>query len=227
MFFLASTGRCGTVAICQGLDSFSDHQVEHEPEPLLREAWLKHRVWPYWSSRYRRRLREYADRHQRGEQYGESVRTPNLLRSFVRVAPGARVLIVVRNPIDYVRSAFNRDVLQKDDEWDRYRLVPRRSDRDLPVAMRIGHHWQTVNSYLLDLHRSDVPTRVVLHQPLEQVIENWCEWLGVTLVDSAGLFEFLARKPNRAESIREPEGLAEVQQACEPLWSDLQTEARR
>ncbi|MFM8236769.1 MAG: hypothetical protein ACKOBG_03290 [Actinomycetota bacterium] len=39
MFIVAGTGRCGTRAICDALDRFTDHAVRHEPEPrLLAEA---------------------------------------------------------------------------------------------------------------------------------------------------------------------------------------------
>ena len=74
MFLIASTGRSGTVALTEGLNACSDTTVGHEPDPLLREAWLKHRRRPYWTRAYRRRMAFYADQHASGSRYGESFR---------------------------------------------------------------------------------------------------------------------------------------------------------
>jgi hypothetical protein len=227
VFFIASTGRTGTLGLTRGLDAFSDHEVAHEPEPLLREAWLKHRGCPFDGPVLRDRLAAYARRHAAGERYGESMRTPNLLPELLAAAPGAPLLVIVRAPEDYVLSAFERGVLRKDDEWDRYRLLPEDDDPEEPVAIRLARHWCTVNRYLLRAVEGYERAAVALHQPLETVVETWAGFLGVTITDAAGLAGYLATQPNQALTREEPEGLEQVAPLCREVREEARDLARR
>jgi hypothetical protein len=227
MFLIASTGRSGTVAVTEGLNAHSDHEVGHEPEPLLREAWLKHHRRPYWTKAYRTRMAFYRDKVGSGARYGESFRTPNLVTDVLHRAPGSPLLVMVRDPEGYVLSAHARQVLSKDDQWDRYRLLPRRIDPSTPLAVKIALHWQTVNGYLLravDRHR---PSRVVLFQPLDPVIDSWADFLGAGITDREGLRSYLTSHPNRSTSHDEPEGFDQVAARCRPMWDEIQERAGR
>lgn len=227
MFFIASTGRTGTLALTRGLDTFSDHEVAHEPEPLLREGWLKHRGRPFDSAVLEDRLAAYARRHAAGERYGESVRTPNLLPELLAAAPGAPLLVIVREPVAYVRSAFERRVLRKGDEWDHYRLMPEDDDPEEPIARRLARHWGTVNRYLVRAVEGYESGAVALHQPLDTVVESWAGFLGVSLTDRAGLAGYLATRPNRGLTREEPEGLEQVAPLCRAVWEEARALARR
>ena len=223
MFVIASTGRCGTEAICHGLDRFSDHVVEHEPEPrLLREAHLKHLGEQYRTPTYEERMRFFRDREH--ARYGQSFRAPNLLEDIGSVAAETRFLVVVRTPTEYVVSAHALGVLRRGDEWDQARILPRgvseASERG-SLAARIAWHWDAVNRYLLDFaERSGSRARVVVLGPLEDVLPQWAAWLGVDVGDPGGLREYLASKPNASPSRELPEGYdpATIQRICGETW---------
>jgi hypothetical protein len=147
VFVIASSGRCGTLALCAGLDRYSDHRVEHEPEPrLLYEAYLKHVGREYRTPAFEQRLRFFAERA--GERYGQSVRAPSLLPEIAEAAPHARFLILVRPPREYVASAHAKRVLERGDEWDRTRIMPDGDDPEAPLVERLALHWAEVNRYL-------------------------------------------------------------------------------
>lgn len=221
MFFIASSGRSGSVAVTEGLNSWSDHEVRHEPDPLLREAWLKHHRRPWFTRAYLARLRLYRQKARTGVAYGESVRTPNLLGAFLRAAPGSPLLVLARDPESYVRSAHSRQVLSKDDQWDRYRLLPRDDDPDDPLAVRIARHWLTVYGYLLEVVERHDPSRVALFQDIDPVIERWAGFLGVRITDRTALSGYLSSRPNRSTSFDEPEGFELVEPLCREMWERL------
>lgn len=220
MFFIASSGRAGTLALTHGLDAYSDHEVAHEPDPLLRESWSKHRRLPCDDDRLCERIAFYARCHAAGERYGESVRTPNLLPGFLEAAPGAPLLVIVREPVEWVRSAHRRKVLRKGDEWDRYRLMPDHDRAEHPIAYRLAGHWCTVNRYLLRAAEGHRPSAVVLHQPMAPVVEEWAAFLGVELTDRAALGAYLDTRPNRSECGDEPEGIEQIERLCRRLWDE-------
>ena len=148
MFIIATSGRCGTKAICDGLAQFSDHDVRHEPTPtLLEEAWLKHNGRYYRTPTFEARMAGLSKSDNTA--YGKSFRAPNLLANINAAAPHIRFLIVVRRPTDYVRSAHSRGVLRRGGGWDQFRLMPQHSTA-ASLAARIASHWQTINEYLLD-----------------------------------------------------------------------------
>lgn len=221
MFLISSTGRCGTLALTRCLSDSSDHEVAHEPEPLLREAWLKHHAMPYMTQSFLDRMAFYGRAASSGISYGESFRTPNLLADVLAVAPTIPLLIIVRDPEGYVRSAHSRGVLGKGDLWDEYRLMPAEYDLAAPLALRIALHWQTVNRYLLDVAAQHDLTRVVLHQPLDPVIDDLCEFVGVQITDRENLRAGLASRPNQATTHDDPEGFQDVKALCRPLWEEV------
>jgi len=204
VFVIASSGRCGTLALCQGLDAFSDHRVEHEPDQPLRDSWLAHQGLPLegemdrWSARLRRRA---------GERYGLSWRAPNLLPAVRRAAPDAPVLVIMRPVAEYVLSAHAKRVLSKNSPWDRFRLMP--ADPAVaaaPLAERIAWHWRTVNDYLLDFAAGDAATTVVLlDRPLEQAVDGWVAVLGAS-VDRERMVAMLRTRPNAAPTRAAPPG---------------------
>jgi hypothetical protein len=221
MFVIASTGRCGTMAICQGLDAFSDHTVWHEPEPrLLQEAYLKHRGRDFHSDALAWVLNFFRQRAD--EPYGQSFRAPNLLSDVRRAVPDARFLVVVRPPLEYVASATSMLAFRRGDEWDRTRIVPEDSYPRLgkaPLTQKLAWHWTAVNDLLLEFAESTETPVVILHD-LERQLPLWADALGVRVLDHAGLSGFLASKPNGAPECRPPEGCDadQVLETAGPTW---------
>jgi hypothetical protein len=226
MFVIASTGRCGTTALCRGLDMFSDHTVWHEPEPrLLREAYLKHRGEDFRSEALEWALSFFRSRAPK--KFGQSFRAPNLLHEVHSAVPRARFLIIVRPPLEYIASANAMRAFRRDDDWDRTRIVPEEaypSLKDAPLAQKLAWHWTAVNDHLLDF-AATTGTPVAELGRLQQQVPDWAETLGVQVVDAAGLRVFLASRPNAAVDKRLPEGtdLDRVLETVGPTWERVQT----
>jgi hypothetical protein len=227
MFIIASTGRCGTQAICNGLAQFSDYQVRHEPEPLmLHEAFLKHHAKPYLTNEFQERLRFFTERAT--QPYGESVRAPNLLPDIQAVAPQTRFLIVVRHPLRYVVSAHYMRVYQKGGIWDETRIVPLEVESQLAaltLSEKIAWHWVGLNRYLLSFVESSVASvRLVLLDQLVRDLPRWASFLGVNILDPEGLSNFLQQRPNAATTLEVPDGYDEgrLWDICRPEWNRAQ-----
>lgn len=210
MFIVASSGRCGTLALCQALNAASDHVVEHEPDPrLLPEAYLKHTGQPHLTPVLSERLRFFRERD--GERYGQTFRAANLLPEIMEFAPRTRFLIMVRHPLEYVLSANYMRVFQRGDEWDQTRLMPLDVEFDqLPLASKIAWHWQSVNSYLLDFAAShSAMARVAVLDRIEDSISDWASFLGIRITAPKVLEDVLLSRPNRSETKDQPEGFNE------------------
>ncbi len=195
MFFIASTGRCGTRALCDALAAASDHRVRHEPEPLLlAEAQRAHHGRFHYTPTLLRRL--YAWYRLDGTPCGESLRCPTLLGDIARVARRARFVVLFRDPGGYLASAWGRGVLRKGNAWDRYRLLPDDAE-GLPIADCILLHQAEVHGILADFaeHRAD---RVLVCElrDLDARLPRLCEHAGVGLRDAAQARAILAARPN-------------------------------
>ncbi len=223
MFIIGSSGRCGTMALCQGLNQFSDHTVMHEPDPqLLEEAFLKHSAKPYKTPLLNERLAFF--RARAAERYGESFRGPNLLTDIAEAVPQARFLILVRDPLEYVISAHSKNVFRKNDVFDQTRIVPLElgdSLMALPLAERIAWHWVAVNSYLLEFAESRAAAaKVMILGNLDSQIEAIVEHLRVKLTDREGLRTFLNLRPNKKETSDLPKDLdaAKLSLIASSVW---------
>ena len=149
-------------------------------------------------------------------------RAPNLLSDVYEAAPETKFLIVVRPPLGYIRSAHSRGVLQRGDGWDLFRLMPQHS-AELPLAVRIAMHWQTINEYLLDFaEQHGCP--VIIHQDWAQLIDRLPEWLGVGISDPRALVEYWATKPNMSIGTELPDGFDEpiIARITEPTMARAQ-----
>jgi hypothetical protein len=226
VFVIASSGRCGTLALCRGLDEFSDHTVEHEPEPrLLREAFLKHAGAEYRTETYRDRLAFFHERD--GTRYGQSFRAPNLLDDVAETAPEARFLVLVRHPLEYVVSAHFMKVLSRGDEWDELRIMPPGVET-LSLAERLVAHWAEVNRYLLGFadRRAD-RARVALVEGLEDKVGAIADHLGVRIEHPDELGALLVARPNASETKTPPEGMERLAAggSWERVWYDAHSRA--
>jgi hypothetical protein len=209
MFVIASSGRCGTMAVCHGLDRFSDHRVEHEPEPrLLEEAQMKHQGNEYRTATFEQRMAFF--RRRSDEPYGQSFRAPNLLEDVQAASSRTRFLVIVRDPLEYAVSAHDKRVLRRGDVWDSSRLMPIDPSGAVsasPLAERLIWHWFTVNRYLLDFAVSAGPAaRVVLLSELREDLGGWADHLGVRITEPTSLRTFLTDRPNAREGDVRPDG---------------------
>ena len=195
VLIIASTGRCGTRALCDALTAASDHRVRHEPEPLLLEEAQRayHGHWRY-SWIFLQRL--LAWRRLDGTPYGEAVRCPTLLGDIARVTRSARFVILFREPEQYVRSAWGRGVLRKGNAWDRYRLLPNSADA-LAIGDQIALHYAEVNRILADFAvRYAKRVTVCETNHLDRAFPPLCTFAGVKVLDRAAAEAILSARPN-------------------------------
>lgn len=221
MFLIASTGRCGTMALCTGLNACSDHTVAHEPEPrLLDEAYRKHIGQSWHTTDYIQQMKFF--RQHQDISYGQSIRAPNLLENIRTVAPETAVLIIVRNPIEYVLSAHAKRVFTKYNEWDRTRIVPLGVDlQSCSLAEKIALHWLEINRYLLDFAERDYKTKVVTLDRLDDEAHEWVRFLGVSVANHKDLKTILGSRVNASSYNQAPDGFdpALLLWHCESNWA--------
>lgn len=230
MFLIASTGRCGTEGLCHGLDLATDHEVRHErPPQLLQEAFDKHTGRAdHRSRRFRERLADYAGRA--GEPYGESIRSPNLLDEIVEVVPDLHVVVLVREPVAYAKSAYAKGATRINGEWDDLRLLPLDRPRSASSAETLLWSWTVVNGYLLDFVEQDPDRRAVwLFQPWHHVIDDLAADLGVRIEDRSAMLELLRSGKNRSPSDVEPLAIVDgdVPDEATAMWDRARRLARR
>jgi hypothetical protein len=208
-FLIASSGRCGTLAICNGLSNFSDYSVMHEPEPrLLEEAYLKHQNLDYRTDTFNNKIKYLQDR-QSGN-YGESFRAPNLLEEINFYVPSIKFLVIIRDPLEYILSSHYKRVFQKDDTWDRMRLIPLDKSLDfisLSLSEKLCWHWATINHYLLDFVESKKgKVKLLILGDLNKQIKQIADYLEINILAPKPLDEFLSLKPNSSNNKEFPSG---------------------
>ncbi|MCY7289709.1 MAG: hypothetical protein LH624_16055 [Cryobacterium sp.] len=181
--------------------------MAHEVHPrLLKESWAKHHGHEYRTSEFHAKMELFADRQD--TSYGEAFRGCTLLADVAEVAPRTRFLILVRDPLEYVRSAHFMKVLNQGGSiWDTYRLMPAEDSPSRLLATRLASHWETVNSYLLDFAARTTSSALVgIHGDLDQNVEAWAAFAGVRISDRADLRSAFSAKPNRSITLEEPTG---------------------
>lgn len=227
MFIVASTGRCGTQAVCDAFEQFTDHRVRHEPEPLLLEEAYRayHHRWRVTPTYLRRML---GFRKLDGTAYGESVRCPTLLDDLARFAPRSRFVVLFRSPGGYVRSAWGRGVLRKGGPWDRWRILPAEAEgRD--VVDRIALHYAEVNRLLADtVERLGDRALVLEVGELDEVVDAMATFTGAVISDRAGMADLLTRRPNAGgtsgwDADPCPEVSADVQAVADAAYARLRS----
>jgi hypothetical protein len=195
MLIIASTGRCGTQAICEAFGRYSDHSMRHEPEPLLlAEAYAAHcGRWRY-SVQYVRRMLGFRWRDR--DRYGESVRCPTLVGDIAKVAPNSRVVVLFRRPSSYVASAWSRGVMRKRDQWDQWRILPEDADW-YSVVDRIALHYAEVNRVLAEVV-SGLGDRAIAVEvgELDEVVDQVAAFAGIDIIDRRAMTDLFAQRPN-------------------------------
>ncbi len=228
MFLLPNTGRCASLALCTALNEYSDHKTEHEPEPrLLYESYLKSRGEPYITDAFRHRMAFFQ--LKMNQAYGESFRAFNLLEDIYDEAPATKFLLLVRRPVEYVVSAYNKGVMIRGgDEWERYRVHPKVPQYDeMPVYLRLAHYWRLLNAEMLSEISSLPQGRAmvtIVRDDISDSVLAICEFLGVRVRDKQGLMWYLAGRPNRSARLDLPPGFSEteISSRCCDLLEDIQ-----
>ena len=109
MFFIVSTGRSGTTTIAELLSSVAGCICLHEPEPALILESSAYRYGEIDGRQIISLLRETRPSHLNGRLYCESNQTLSLIIPLLaETFPGARFIWLLRNGLDVVASAMQK-----------------------------------------------------------------------------------------------------------------------
>ena len=130
-FFVMSTGRSGTQTLSEMFKMAENARVWHHPQPyMIQETLGAYRdeidIGPtFWAGRGQI-IREAWDQ---GLIHGETDHnmTP-FCGEIARAVPGAKFLILVRDPREFVRSGMRRNYYRGVGEWEEGRLRPRQDE---------------------------------------------------------------------------------------------------
>jgi hypothetical protein len=124
-FFVVGAPRCGTTAVSKALArnpniSFSKPKEPHyflEPRPELSESALSQQ----YLSRYHRELT--ADHQAVGDGSVTYLYAPDAIRRVLRFDPRAKFIVLVRNPVEMMRSYHSRMLFQLDEDEEDFAVA--------------------------------------------------------------------------------------------------------
>lgn len=134
MFFVVGTGRSGTTSLASSLDNLSEFYCIHEPTPILLEESSNFRYGDLSLGDLTKKLLDTRSPLVEDKIYGESNQCISFILPAVKEAfPSAKIVWIIRNGIDFVNSAFNKNwYIPKEDVhslandglkwWAKYRI---------------------------------------------------------------------------------------------------------
>jgi hypothetical protein len=150
MFFVLSTGRCGSKSIAGLLDQFAGVSCFHEKQPHLAHETRAYLKGEFSRKQLIRLLKETRRPHDTEERYGESNQRFSYIIDIVLEAfPDAVFLWLVRNGLDVVASYYSRGAYRADEvqlfhdasPWVRHRL------RGHEVSAMSAKEWERLDSF--------------------------------------------------------------------------------
>lgn len=110
MFFVVGTGRSGTTSLASSIDSFSEFYCVHEPSPILLEESSMFRYGEIDIDELSNRLLETRKPYIENKIYGESNQCISFILPGIKEAfPDSKLVWIIRNGIDFVNSAYNKN----------------------------------------------------------------------------------------------------------------------
>ena len=179
VFFILSSGRCGTVFLADLLNQADGATVLHEPVGLDIMALKGAYDSPAKALRYvrlyrKKKIFELVKRFSINT-YGET--TPTLIyhaQALQQCFPNCKIIHLVRDGRDVVRSWVNRDVYLKENDWSYRSLKPHATDKyykewpNMDQFEKCCWFWAEHNLWLLK-----VTTRIVR---FEEVITDYIQF---------------------------------------------------
>jgi len=167
--FFASTGRYGTMTCQKILEATPGILAHHEPYPKLFDlGYLKYLLSkkqctrPFFKSEIINRRRKYFKSANLTKQfYAEtSPHITFLIDDFISITEEFKIVWLVRNPLDFVTSALNRDYYTTKSYNDTWRIHPfmgynfSKNWSSLNLPSKCLWLWAETNKYIFNLIQS-------------------------------------------------------------------------
>ncbi|HEX5578375.1 MAG TPA: sulfotransferase [Candidatus Limnocylindria bacterium] len=138
-FFIVGAPRCGTTALYAYLEQHPDVFMPYHKEPVFFGADLGKRPRSFDREAYLNLFKRGIGRKRRGEAtvwYLYSQAAPEEIRAF---SPDARIIIMLRNPVDMIYSLHSHQLFTADEEIEAFEEAlaaesDRRAGRRIPAT---------------------------------------------------------------------------------------------
>lgn len=202
MFFILSTGRCGSTTIASVLNQSSDAVCihEHQPKFIIEAPLYLYGELSHWYLTHT--LKVTRPETIKGKQFGESNHNLSyMIPALKDVFPKAKFILLIRDGRTAVSSMFSRGwytgspELHEWDKWrirgDKLRCISADKWMEMDPFEKICWHWSYKNSLIID-----------------QLNKFECEWMDLRLEDFdsklPAVFSFLGiTQPEKLEVKKE------------------------
>ena len=176
-FFVMSAGRCGTMTLAHMLDTAQNAKVWHHPQPdPIAEA-----LQAYWGDIDKRetfwRVRAPVVNRSwsQGQIHGETdLLMTNFCDALVDEIPESKFLVLVRDPIGFVRSGMRRNYYYGH-AWDFGRLKPKEGTgafakwNDLDQFEKVSWLWRETYARIMEISQK-IPKERIMFVRFEDLI---------------------------------------------------------
>ena len=193
-FILAGAPRCGTTA---AYDVLTTHPDLYLPEKKEQWFFWADDVWERGADWYAEQFAAHGGARRVGEATPLYYACDRAMERMAQVVPGARVLLVLREPVSRAVSHYWFNVRKSKEDLPFEEAIARDLDGSRPWKLSRGaHNYATLGKY--DLHYE----RVLRHFPPEQVhVMLLDEMLSDTRGTFDGLWRFLGVPPLAVEAL--------------------------
>jgi len=219
-FFVLSAGRCGTLTLAHLLNTATNANVWHHPQPdPIQESLLAYwgavdKKKAFWKARYSIIHKTWAQGLIHGET--DLLMTP-FCDMIANEIPDSKFIVLVRNPRDFVRSGMRRNYYYGH-PWDFGRLRPKESTDQFEEWNRLDQFekicwlWRETYEYTLKI-MSKIPKERVFVLGFEDLVRDESKtkelfaFLGLHGFDSVKIRKVLDEKFNaqRTGNFAQPE----------------------
>jgi hypothetical protein len=203
MFFIVSTGRCGSQTMAYTLNQYANCICRHEPPPQLIEEGAEYRYGTLNAATIQHILTHTRPRDTDGQTYGESSQILSLIIPILEgTFPGSKYVWLVRNGLDFVVSAVGkgwyagrsadyrmRPYLERvwmDARIDGTRCgdVPKGEWADMDAFARCCWYWRYINQLIEnDLKAISLDEQFVIRlEAIKSQLPVLARWLGLRAV---------------------------------------------
>jgi len=195
--FIVSTGRTGTKFLARFLNQFEDCYCFHEPKPDFLKMAIKYTHNDISTARVRKKILQNRlpflrdTKRKDCEFFIESNnRYFSLLKPLKEVFPKARIIHIIRDGRDYVRSGMNRDWYTEQDSEDRLKASDFPQDPcyidwdEMSRFAKICWRWQKKDGFIYEAIKDmenvlTLKFREIFHKPDNPGLDRLIDFIGL------------------------------------------------
>lgn len=213
--FIIGAMKSATTSVCDILSQHPDAFIcsPKEPDYFSRdEVYAKGSKWYASQFRFAGTCRVIGDG---STSYTKQLQFPEASHRIAAFAPDARLIYMARNPIKRIQSHWAHEVLK-----GRTNLGLEEFVRSHPEAIDISCYWRQISRYRD--HFPDSQIRVLFFEDYcrsaQQVIDECCDFLGLSRFDIAGL------NVDQNQSAERRKDIAPIRMLRKYRWFDVRME---